>query len=375
MRASPGPWLPALLVGLGLLGLPAPGLRAQGQAGESEALDPLFLGSLGFKAVRAPSLGSSLEGLDQGGSLARFELPLAKPSLVWLFDARYPGLARTGLASLEEARRAWKGQLGLVALTPSSPAQLAKAAGGLFLGFPVLASAGLVSGLGIEALPASLLVAPGGRVFALRQGDFDWTGTEGQVLLEALQKTWPPGASDPATFLSSAEEALLRELNLARAAPRVYIDYLRDYEVHIRASRLEYPNEEALPLKEGLAAAEEVIAFLESQKALPPLQASRALSGAARAWFEAGARAESLFPTLEARGSWKGTAGASVLIGGAEARRLVVFLLVGDGQPGRPGYRAIFNPDFRKLGLYLAPGAGPKNRGALVYAWDFSSLE
>ncbi len=375
MGASPGPWLPALLLGLGLLGLSAPGLQAQGQAGEAEALDPLFLGSLGFRTARGPSLGAGLEGLDQGGDYALAELPQAKACLVWIFDARYPGLARTGLASLEEARRSWKGQLGLVALTPSSPAQLAKAAGGLGLGFPVIASGGLVSSLGIDALPASLLVAPGGRVFALRQGDFDWAGTEGQALLGALQKAWPPGASDPTSFLSPAEEALLRELNLARASPRAYIDHVRDYEVHIRASRLEYPNEEALPLKEGLAAAEEVIALLEGQKPLPPLQASQGLSGVAKAWFEAGAGAEALFPTLEARGSWKGTAGASALIGGAEARRLVVFLLVGDGLPGRPGYRAVFSPDFRKIGLFLAPGAEAKNRGALVYAWDFSGLE
>jgi hypothetical protein len=364
---APRPFL-AIFLGLAFLGLAVQAGRAEG------GLDPLYLGSLGFRSVDgSPSL-EVLEGRDSSGAILRLSPSPSTPHVIYCFDARYPGAARAALAGLEAIRLARRGSLGVAALTTSFPAQLSRTVAGLDLGFPVASITSLPAALAQGNLPAWILLAPGARLAAIRYGDFDWAGGDGGHLLAAILEAWPPRGPNPSAFLDDEEQALLEELNLARAAPRAYIEFVRDYEFRIRASRLEYPGEEAVALMEGLSAAEEAIAFLEAQRPLAALEAQEDLGAAAKAWFETGASPSSLFTLLESRGQWKGTAGASILKGPGKARRLVVGLIVDDGQPGRPDRAAIFNGDFRRLGIYLGPGAGLGDRGALVYAWGFSGL-
>ena len=267
--------LRAAILGLALLCVPL-ALWAEGEGG----FDPLFLGKLGFRSVDFPPVDGPFEGLDPGGAFLRADLSPDSPYVVYVFDARWPGIARAALAALEGRRAAWRGRVGVIALSPSAPAQVARALGGLSIGFPLVSGPGFQADLGLSDLPAWLVLGPGGRAVALRYGDFDWEASEGRALLEAILSAWPSRASNPATFLSETEEALLGEINLARTEPRVYVDFLRDYEVHIRASMLEYPGEEAVALREGLAAAEEAIAFLEAPEApARPRGHGRALSG------------------------------------------------------------------------------------------------
>lgn len=159
--------------------------------------------------------------------------------------------------------------------------------------------------------------------------------------------------------------AVLAELNAARANPKAYAQHLRVYrsqfsgKYHIPpGTRIRYVT------REGTAAVDEAVRFLEDQRSLPPLAWSDGLArvatelnreqsrtgavGHASGRMEMRARAERV-------GRWQSTIGENISYGPNDARRVVMQLIVDDGVPDRGHRTNIFAPDFRVAGIACGP--------------------
>ena len=159
--------------------------------------------------------------------------------------------------------------------------------------------------------------------------------------------------------------AVLAELNAARANPRAYAQHLRVYrsqfsgKYHIPpGTRIRYVT------KEGTAAVDEAIRFLEGQRPLPPLSWSEGLArvaaelnreqGRTGAVGHASGRME-MRTRAERVGRWQSTIGENISYGPDDARRVVMQLIVDDGVPDRAHRTNIFAPDFRVAGIACGP--------------------
>jgi len=166
-------------------------------------------------------------------------------------------------------------------------------------------------------------------------------------------------------FLSEIEAGVVAELALARSNPKAYAGFLREYRSMIRGNLYEKPDEIPVMLEEGVRAVDEAIAFLEKQKPIEALAASRGLCRAAAdhardqgprgATGHNGSDGSDPFDRMERYGSWERTAGENIAYGRDDARGIVIQLIVDDGVRSR-GHRAnIFNPDFKVVGVAVGP--------------------
>ncbi len=179
-------------------------------------------------------------------------------------------------------------------------------------------------------------------------------------------------------YLTALEAEVVRELNLARANPQLYADYLREMSQFFNGNRLEMPGEISLITKEGRSAVQEAINFLLSSPSLRALEPSRGLSLAAKDHVSdqrAGAMGHtgsdgSKPPARMARyGAWQRKVAENIAYGGSTARSVILQLIVDDGVPDR-GHRAnIFDPEYRVVGV----GCGPHARYAMMCVMDFAA--
>jgi uncharacterized protein YkwD len=143
------------------------------------------------------------------------------------------------------------------------------------------------------------------------------------------------------------DDAVLDELNFARARPAEYARELRR-DLH----RSDDP-----------AAVEEAIRFLERQDALPPLEADRRIAAAARQHAQAqGARGDvghgaagGLGQRLRGQGVWAGLSAENISYGFDDPRDIVRQLIVDSGVPGRGHRRNIFAAGYQLAGVACGP--------------------
>ena len=159
------------------------------------------------------------------------------------------------------------------------------------------------------------------------------------------------------------EQAVLKEINRARAHPREVAGELRRYRANFHGL-VAHENGDPVGTTtfEGAGAVDEAIAFLEAQAPLPPLDDGVILTRAARDWAEtqgsAGAVGHGSGPGARVR-----AAGGDIYVGetisygmptpAAVARQFII----DDGQPRR-GHRALlFSAGYRFAGVGCAAHA------------------
>lgn len=104
------------------------------------------------------------------------------------------------------------------------------------------------------------------------------------ALLVLLLGLCPPAAARPAPLA----DAIVAELNFARTRPQAYAETLRRHRASYRGLFVDDPEEPASHTsREGVAAVDEAIAFLERQPPLPPLASAPLLALAAADHAEA----------------------------------------------------------------------------------------
>lgn len=151
----------------------------------------------------------------------------------------------------------------------------------------------------------------------------------------------------PAAQAARLDDAVLDELNFARARPAQYADELR----------------RELNRSDDPAAVEEAIDFLERQASLPPLGPDRRVAAAARQHAQAqGPRGDvghgpagSLGQRLRGQGVWAGLSAENISYGFEEPRDIVRQLIVDSGVPGRGHRRNIFGAGYQLAGVACGP--------------------
>jgi uncharacterized protein YkwD len=181
-----------------------------------------------------------------------------------------------------------------------------------------------------------------------------------------------------AAYLSPLEQAVVRELNLARTDPQGYAAFLTEMRPYFNGRYLERPGQVILLTQEGVAAVDEAISFLRSTEPLSVLRPSRGLSLAAKMHVQdqqggaighTGSDGSQPWERMNRYGTWQDEVAENIAYGGNTSRGVVIQLIVDDGVSGR-GHRVnIFNPAYRFLGV----GCGVHARLGDLCVMDFAA--
>lgn len=176
----------------------------------------------------------------------------------------------------------------------------------------------------------------------------------------------------PAAALDEAlAKQVLSEINLARSQPSSYAGFLREFRSRFQGKLYELPGSTTrVRTNEGVAAVDEAIRYLTRQKPLQPLAWSDGLAAAAAELAEeqgvSGNTGHAGGPQerLERHGKWERQIAENIGYGTADARSMVMQLIIDDGVKGRGHRKNIFTPAFRTAGA--AWGSHPRFRTMCV---------
>lgn len=185
---------------------------------------------------------------------------------------------------------------------------------------------------------------------------------------------------------SALELDVLRETNLARTSPRAYAQYLEPMLDWFDGRTLRRPGSDVgLRTEEGVAAVREAIRFLREQEPVAALEWSDGLWRAARdhardqsttgATGHEGADGSTMEQRMNRYGQWQSAAAENIDYGSAEARDVVISLIVDDGVPNRGHRTNIFNPRLGVAGVACAPHERYRQVCVIDYAGGYEEPE
>ncbi len=177
------------------------------------------------------------------------------------------------------------------------------------------------------------------------------------------------------------EDGIVKEVNLARTNPGTYAAWLRGQRQYYRGTQLRRPGEAPIRTKEGLAAADEAIRWLEKQRRVGALGYSRGLSLAARdlvapqgasgGFGHSGPDGSTPSDRIERHGQWESVIGENVAYGQRTARDVVAAFIVDDGVPGRGHRKNLYNAAFHVMGVDCGPHSTYGTTCAITFAAGF----
>ena len=198
----------------------------------------------------------------------------------------------------------------------------------------------------------------------------------GLLFLCSLQ-TQAAGVAD----FEALEKEIVKEVNLARTSPGFYASWLRGQRQYYRGTQLRRPGEVPIRTKEGIAAVDEAIRFLEKQKPVGSLALSRGLSLAARdlvapqgasgGFGHKGADGSTPSDRIGRHGNWESVIGENIAYGQSTARDVVAAFIVDDDVPGRGHRTNLFNTAFHVMGVDCGPHSTYGTTCAITFAGGF----
>jgi len=186
----------------------------------------------------------------------------------------------------------------------------------------------------------------------------------------------PALASEEKEAGASGRE-VIREMNLARQNPALYATFVQELRGRMNGNVLVLPGRTRIRTKEGTAAVDEAIRFLQREQPLQPLAVSRGMSRAAAdhcadqasGGFGHEGRDRSHAGERIARyGTSNGCWGENISYGKSSARDVVIALIIDDGLRARKHRKNIFNPAFN----YAGAAFGRHARFGTVCSMDFA---
>lgn len=200
----------------------------------------------------------------------------------------------------------------------------------------------------------------------------------------------PPQDSKPAKvagaqfeLLSSPQEReILAEINLARANPALYLQYLEGFKGSYHGKEIKYSDGSTLVTNEGVSALEEAITFVRSLKPLPPLELRQGLNLGAKDHVNdlvktgqsghRGSDGSMLEDRLNRYGCWSVSVGEDIVYRSRKAREDVIALIIDDGVKSRGHRKNIFESDFHVIGLALSPTSKTPPMCVITFAGGFA---
>ncbi|HEY6872460.1 MAG TPA: CAP domain-containing protein [Geobacteraceae bacterium] len=178
---------------------------------------------------------------------------------------------------------------------------------------------------------------------------------------------------------ASLAQGVVAEINLARADPRGYAGFLREFRRSFQGKSFRVPGSRSLVrTNEGAGAVDEAIRFLSRQQSLPPLAWSAGLAAAAAELVDeegksgaighSASRSGGTQERIERHGAWRERIGEDISYGPSEARLIVMELIIDDGVRDRGHRKNIFDRAFRRGGA----ACGPHPRFGSMCVIDFA---
>lgn len=166
-------------------------------------------------------------------------------------------------------------------------------------------------------------------------------------------------AADDKSSDEQSGRAVIREMNLARQNPALYATFVQELRGRMNGNVMILPGHTRIRTKEGTAALDEAIRFLQSAQPLPPLTMSPGMSRAAAdhcadqaggGFGHQGRDGSHAGQRLARYGNFAGSWGENVSYGKSSARDVVLALIIDDGLPARKHRKNIFDPNFNVAG-------------------------
>ncbi len=170
-----------------------------------------------------------------------------------------------------------------------------------------------------------------------------------------------PSNAEQLSYLSPLENAVIREINMARSNPKSYANFLEEWMRYFDGRLLKIPGERILQTKEGATAVNEAMNVLRSMNPVPRLSPSKGMSLGARDHVKdqgssgsighRGRDGSTVWDRVNRYGTWEKCIAENISYGSDKARNIVMGFVIDDGVPGRGHRKNIFNPDFRVIGV------------------------
>lgn len=184
-----------------------------------------------------------------------------------------------------------------------------------------------------------------------------------------------------ALHAQTLEDAVLAQINAARSNPRAYAEKLREYRGYFDVAVVYMPGDyNGLLTREGTAAVDETIAFLERQEPLPPLNPAEILAlaaldfsreqGAIGARGHRGADGSNPGMRVKRRGG-DIFVGEAIAYGFDDAEQVVRQMIVDDGVPDRGHRKLLFDANLKFAGI----GCGPHSKMEHICVVDVSATK
>lgn len=153
------------------------------------------------------------------------------------------------------------------------------------------------------------------------------------------------GSYQIAQSLSTLEQGIVNEMNLARQNPEAYANILEQRRQYYNGNRLELPGKTAILTNEGVQALNEAITFLRAANLRSPLRVSTGMSKAATDHVKdqgpkggighIGSDKSTFSQRLNRYGKYLGPAAENNQYVYNQARDVVMALIIDDGVPSR----------------------------------------
>jgi uncharacterized protein YkwD len=188
-----------------------------------------------------------------------------------------------------------------------------------------------------------------------------------------------PAARSGSKTPESLEGAVAREINILRADPRAYAQSLRALRPRYEGKLLHLDGRDPIRTHEGVKPLDEAIRLLERTKPLPALRWEPGLAhaaedhaadiGARGVLDHFGAKGESPLDRVARYGVLQGPGGENIAVAFADARLVVIYLLIDDGVPDRGHRKAFVDKRYEQIGV----GCGAHARFKTVCVMDFAA--
>jgi uncharacterized protein YkwD len=200
-------------------------------------------------------------------------------------------------------------------------------------------------------------------------------------LSPAVSSSNPPPGS--ASFLSTAENDILTEMNLARTQPQQYVAYVEAFKKYYKGKQLMIPgSKRALSTFDGVGAVDEAIAFLRAAKPLPALEASEPAYLAAKDHAadmmknaltgHIGSDGSKPNDRVDRYGKWLGAMGEAIVYRMDTPRNIVIGLIIDDGNASRGHRNDLFSTNYTVAGLSISEQSTNGQVCVIDYVGSFS---
>lgn len=170
-----------------------------------------------------------------------------------------------------------------------------------------------------------------------------------------------PINAEQLNYLSPLENAVIQEINMARANPKGYATLLEEWKWYFDGRLLKIPGERIVLTREGATAVNEAMSIVRSMNPVARLRPSKGMSlgakdhvkdqGLSGSIGHRGRDGSTVWDRVNRYGTWEKSIAENISYGSDKARNIVMGLIIDDGVSGRGHRKNIFNPDFRVIGV------------------------